>query len=270
MRCIGMTWRTPALMLALLLLLPDFASGQQTSKASGYLSVESREGYEVFLNGRKIGTTPLTAVAVPAGAHHLLVRRSVLLNWFQPDWADSVFVSAGDTVLVRPEFITLCKISSTPQGARVLLADSLLGNTPFVLRMYGGQSFHLSIEQEGYFPAFLVCDSTSPRRHHVVLQRDQEFWQRYLHDSTQRQRYKKKTRRNAVIAAGVSISAGIASILLRQQADRYYGRYQAVLDSRKMDAYLDKTRRYDLYSGAAFALFEVSFGLGFYFFLKSQ
>ncbi len=270
MMCIRKFRHSSALILALFVLLPGVAHGQQTSKATGYLSVESHEGYEVYLDGRQIGSTPLTAVAVPAGAHHLLVRRSVLLNWFQPDWADSVVVSAGDTVLVRPEFITLCKISSSPQGARVLLADSLLGNTPFVLRMHSGQRFHLSIEQDGYFPAFLVCDTNSPRRHHVVLQRDQEFWQRYLQESMQRQRYKTRTRRNAVIAAGVSISAGIASILLRQQADRYYGRYQAVLDSRKMDAYLDKTRRYDLYSGAAFALFEVSFGLGFYFFLKSQ
>ncbi len=265
----------PLIFFLLVVLLPGLVSeapGQEQTLPTqhGYLTIIAPAGSDVYLDEAKIAATPLQAHALPAGTYRLTLRRTRLLSWYQPDWMDTITISPGDTLVIRPEFITLYKITSTPQGARVLNGEQVLGTTPFTLKLKTGETLSLSIEQDGYFPAFIVCNEASPRIRHVVLERDLDYWQNFTRIQKEKIEYRKSMRRNAMICAGVSIAGGIASILLRQQADRYYGRYQAVLDSRRMDAYLEQTRRYDLYSGAAFALFEVSFGLGFYFFLKSE
>ena len=123
---------------------------------TGTLSVNSNpSGAEVLVEGRLVGSTPLSLVLRP-GRVDLELR----LGGYQT-FRTSAQIRPGQTTVVNASLVPvvqngLLQINSNPQGAQVLLDGRVVGNTPLnltvgpgrydlELRLAGYQSFRVSL-----------------------------------------------------------------------------------------------------------------------------
>ncbi len=268
----------PALLLLLLFsaggmfsAAPAQEAGSDTLQSVGYLSVESLPpGLPVLLDGKSIGRTPLHGFAVQPGRHLVVVQRSPRRSWYLPDWQKEVEIAAGDTLRLRARLPFAYLIQSEPFGAKVYRNGEFLGTTPFVFETTDTALVELMLEKEGYEPAFAFCQPGGERRIHLVLTPQAGFQSNRDLRRDSRQSLESKHRRMAWIAAGLTLASGAAAILFKKRADHAYGRYQQTAHPERMNRYFNEARKFDRLSGVAFGVFQISFGVGFYLFLKSN
>ena len=96
----------------------------------GILVVKSvTKGADVFVNGRKIGRTPLRKrVYLKPGTHTLRVSKLGFA-----DYLDSIKIRRGRKTVVEPELFELngiLQIDSTPANAQVVINGRMFGHTP--------------------------------------------------------------------------------------------------------------------------------------------
>ncbi|MGH7454905.1 MAG: hypothetical protein ACRENG_26345, partial [bacterium] len=88
-------------------------------------------------------------------------------------------------------------------------------------------------------------------------------------EQSRRRFHTSKNRRIAWAATGVSLASGVAAILLKDKADHFYEQYLTTSRPPARESAYQRAVDYDRYSGIATGVFEASFAVSFYFFLKS-
>ncbi|MDZ7267989.1 MAG: hypothetical protein ONB48_10195 [candidate division KSB1 bacterium] len=257
--------------------LPAQLAGADSTHA--LVSILSRHaGLPVFLDDIQIGVTPLHHYRVAAGEHEFGVRRSDSSSWLASDWIQRVTLAAGDTVTLVAEFYRSYFITSTPYGAEVWREHKLEGTTPLVLRLPEQARTTVEVVMPGYYPRVLElapppgeAGLAEPVRHfELVLEKDPAFASRHEQASHARERRRVRYLGLTYLAAGASLAVGVAAIYFKHEADQAYRQYQSYGDPVLRESYYARARRYDRYSGAAFASFQISFALSFYGFLQSM
>ncbi len=237
----------------------------------GLISVESGiSGLPVLLDGKRIGHTPLQFFRVAPGTYTLVVKRSPRHSWLYPDWVRKFEIDAGDTLTFRATFNRIFFVRSHPFGARVYLNGRFLGTTPLTFDAGDTVTVRLTLEKEGYSPAVVLWEPSDDNRINVILEPINDFWMDQERARRELKKRRRRQRKLAWISGGVSILAGTAAVLFKKQADRAYADYQKTANPDRMQRYLAEAEKYDRYSNITFGVFQVSFGLGFYFFLKSN
>ncbi len=235
------------------------------------ISVESEyAGQPVILDGQPIGVTPLQFHPISPGNHTLIVRRSARHSWLYLDWVQRFYAAPGDTLMFRAAFKRVYFVRSHPFGARVYRDGQYLGTTPLTFEAEDTARVRLTLEKEGYNPAVVVWEPKDDNRINVILEPINAFW--ISQEKAQREVELRRSRRRkmAWISGGISILAGTAAILFKKKADRAYAAYQKTAHPDRMQQYIAEAGKYDRYSSVTFGVFQVSFGLGFYFFLRSN
>ena len=250
-------------------LRPAFSNAGEPDHA--FLMVNSRPtGLQVLLDGKHIGITPITSLAIKPGSHVLILRRSRFFSWRLPDWQTEFKADAGDTVRIFKAFNYTYLIQSMPFGAAVYRGAELLGETPLMVELEDTVAVELTVTKEGYQPARVLCIPGGKQYFNILLEPQEDYFaaREKLEKSLvqKRERY----RRIAIISGGVSLAAGLAAILLKKKADRLFGQYQQTAYPPEMNRLFSQTKKYDRYSGVAFGLFQLGFGISFYSFLKSN
>ena len=249
------------------------------TSAQAFLTIScTHAGLPVLIDGVVVGSTPLLNYPVVAGEHALAVRCMPFGSWMDSDWVDTVTVAAGDTVELEARFLIGYTISSSPYGAQVWVDGRIVGTTPFVLRLPEGKIAQVELSMSGYRPAYLTVGIASPlaavrgskRRYEVVLQEDFNYAVLQERESLQHRNRLRRYRRLTYISAGISLAAGVAAVLFKHEADATYNRYLVVGDPIKRERAFDRALQYDRYSGAAFAVFQISFAFSVYSFLKAM
>ncbi len=244
---------------------PELASAQT---ATAVVSVTTKErGLPIFVDGVQIGLTPLRYFPISTGRHEIAVKHLQSESWLDTDWAEKYDLAAGDTLDIYPLFKRGYMINSMPFGAEVLVDHAHQGTTPLVLYLVEGGRSEVELRMKGYENYVTTIDSTSSRRMQITLLEDRD-------DLLSREKERKYSRRShfrklATIAGGVSAASGITAILMKRQADNYYQDYLSASNPYEIDSSFNKTGQYDEYAGTAFIVFQVSFGLSFYWFLRS-
>jgi hypothetical protein len=261
---------------AVFLLVAISASAQQSASAShGFISVVSQyPGLPVFVDGAEIGFTPLQNWPLPPGGYKIAVKRARPESWLDFDWVETCSLSAGDTLKFVAHFQKGYSINSTPFGAEVYASGVLQGTTPLVLRLPEGEMANVEIRKTGYQSEQLKIGKMEEgiseiRPYAVVLKQEKNL--AVLHEAAQSRRrfHINRNRRISLAAAGMSLASGVASILLKDKADHFYEQYLTAGLPAKREMFYQRTKDYDRYSGVATAVFEASFAVSFYFFLKS-
>jgi hypothetical protein len=250
---------------------------QQTDSTNlSVISVESqRTGFPVLIDGREVGFTPLQYFSLPAGEHEIAVRRSRSESWLDYDWVDTVRAMAGDTLKLAARFLRGYSLHSTPFGAEVYIDGILQGTTPLVLRLPEEEMTTVEIRKAGYQPVQVQIGKQSregaeaPRLYDVTLQEEKQYAALREYEDSRRLFRINRNRRIAWATAGVSLASGVAAILLKDKADHFYEQYLTASLPAQRERLYDRTIEYDRYSGIATAVFEVSFAVSFYFFLKA-
>jgi len=255
------------------------AQSAKADSALGFVSILCRHpGLPVFLDEAQIGVTPMRHFAVPAGEHEFGVRRSDSSSWLDSDWVQRVTVSAGDTLELTAEFYRSFLINSSPYGAQVWRDQKLEGTTPLVLRLPEQASALVEVVMEGYHRRVLELGpqagetslAVSVRRFDLVLEKDLVLASQLEQELHARDRRRSRYRRMTYLAAGLGLAASVAAIYFKHEADQAYRQYQSFGEPAVRESHYARARRYDRYSGAAFATFQVSFAFSFYGLLQSM
>ncbi|KAA0229656.1 PEGA domain-containing protein [candidate division KSB1 bacterium] len=248
------------------------------SAHSAVVSILCRHvGLPVLIDDIHVGTTPLQHHLIAPGEHEFSVKREDSQSWFDADWVTQATVSAGDTLELVAEFLRGYFINSTPYGAQVWRNGRVEGTTPLVLRLPEGVSAPVEITMEGYRPRFIevggspatLIPEAVPRRYEIVLEKDLAYATTQEQENIRRGSRRSRYRRLSYIAAGASLAASVAAIYFKHEADQAYRQYQNYGDPLVREHFYDRAKRYDGYSGAAFAAFQISFACSFYGFLQS-
>ncbi len=204
---------------------------------------------EVYLGDSLLGRTPLRINK--EDAEHVLLYYPSRRAWnAQEARLDLPLPAAGKGVaLVR--FNRHVHLRTLPHGARVFAADSLLGTTPLWVAGDGGE---LRVEALGYSGVNWDPSSTTRGEYLLILQPTaggEAVPQVRIHDRSLR------LPPADILSAGVvGLAAGIAAVILKQDADGYYDDYLQSGD----ESLLSQTKKYDIYAGISLALMQMGLG----------
>jgi hypothetical protein len=261
---------------AVLLLGAISTFAQQTAPAhQAFISIASRyAGLPVFVDGAEVGLTPLQNWPLTPGKHEIAVKRARPESWLDFDWVETCSLSAGDTLNFTAHFQKGYSINSTPFGAEVYVDGVLQGTTPLVLRLPEDEIATVELRKAGYQTQQLQIGKLNEglaetRLYAVTLKPEKDLTMRREVEASRRRFYLTRNRRISLAAAGLSLASGVAAILLKEKADHFYDQYLTASLPAQREKFYQRTEDYDRYSGIATAVFEASFAVSFYFFLKS-
>ncbi len=254
-------------------LLPTFILAQQPdAPQSAFISITpSQAGLSIFVDGKNIGLTPLQYWPLPPGKHELAVKSTRAESWLDFDWTETCSLSIGDTIAFVPRFQRGYSINSTPFGAGVYIDNLLQGTTPLILRLWEGDVASVEIRQAGYQAQQLQVGAgvSELRIYHVDLKPEPNLPLAQEVEKKRRVFSLHRHRRLSLAAAGLSLASGITAILLKDKADHFYDEYLTAGLPENRDRFFQRTQDYDRYAGIATVVFEASFAVSFYYFLKS-
>jgi hypothetical protein len=247
-------------------------SQESPHRSYAVISIESTPaGLPIFIDGSETGFTPLQNYPLLPGKHEIAVKRALSESWLDFDWTETCSLRAGDTLKFVARFQKGYSINSTPFGAEVFVNEILRGTTPLVLRIPEGEMANVEIRKAGFQTEQLqigrINENFEELRLHAMTLKPLALTGEV---QLARQRWPlSRHRRISLAAAGVSLASGITAILLKDKADGFYDQYLTASLPEKRETFYKRTQDYDRYAGIATAVFEASFAVSFYFFLKS-
>lgn len=128
----------------------------------------------------------------------------------------------------------------------------------------------IRLEKEGYESWEQVVSDRTESIETITLQ-PRSLYQQHREESQQRNVNKIKWYRRGLYGSILlGAISGIATIHYRGKGNDAYAAYLETANPRRMDHFYDRARHYDRIAGWNYAVFEVSFILSGYFFLKSR
>lgn len=211
--------------------------------------VSEPRGAEVYLGDSLLGRTPLRIKTGNAKQVRLYYpsRRS----WNAQEGRLILPLPEAGKGVAMVRFEKHVQLRSLPHGARVLRGDSLLGVTPLMISADAGS---LRIEALGYEGVDWDPVSTTRSEFLVVLRSVPD-----LQPPPQvriQNRVLRLPAADILTAGAVSLAAGIAAVILKQDADGYYDDYLLSGDA----SLLSQTKKYDIYAGISLALMQMGLG----------
>ena len=139
-------------------------------------------------------------------------------------------------------------INSIPYNAEVYSYNKIIGLTP--VRIYSDSLLEkqLTMKKPNYFDSTFILKSNNLLIELRPIKDKEEFVKTNYH------RYFKK-QKNFILIGSISLFSlgnGISSYLLKNKANDYYNEYVNTLNR----DFLDKSKRYDVYSGVTLALLQ--------------
>ncbi len=241
------------------------------STAAAYVTIEGvEEGLPVFVDRHFTGVTPLFRHPVAIGRHEIIVRSPWWPAWNVPDFASTIDAVAGETLIVHPRFVEPLYIESTPYGAEVFLDDDKAGVTPLMIRRTAGSDTLLRILKPGYETYESQLSAHSGPIVSVILQAREDWIRAEISKKRQRQSRLTRNRRLLAGAMVLGLASGLTTVHYRDQGNEAYDRYLHTANPNAMKRHFEDARHYDRLAGLSYAVFEVAFLLGGYFFLGSR
>ncbi|GEM_PF-1682739 len=258
--------------ITLLIFTASLFAQPSTPVPNAFISITSPyPGLPVLIDGKEAGFTPLRYWPLPPGKHQLAVKRAPPESWLDFDWTEVCSLQAGDTLNFVARFQRGYSINSTPFGAEVYVNSFLRGTTPLIVRLPEGDIASIEIRKTAFQSQALQIDDgvSEIRIYHVNLKPEQNLPMIQEVEKTRRAFRLHRNRRISFAAAGLSLASGITAILLKDKADHFYDQYLTAGLPENRERFFQRTEEYDRYAGIATAVFEVSFAVSFYYFLKS-
>jgi hypothetical protein len=125
------------------------ADSARTSAAALRISSEPDSAI-VFLDGRRVGSTPLVLEGLAPGPHAIRLVVGDPGNWFSDVTRDSLSLEPGSDRQVHYRLDHRYAIMTAPSGAEVLIGDSVAGTTPILVSYELARSGTVRVRLKGY------------------------------------------------------------------------------------------------------------------------
>ncbi|MGE5430517.1 MAG: hypothetical protein ACM3QX_05545 [Syntrophomonadaceae bacterium] len=235
--------------LLLLFIIPFYSARAQ--ECTSLLNISTGDSSSViYLNDSFIGSGN-ASLEVKKGRYKIFIKDEAR-KWGARGIEDSVNITeCGITKNLEYSFKKAYFLRTVPDNAEVYYRDSLLGSTPLSIYKTIQQ---IEIKKTNYRPVFLSGEELA--KSPVI---DLEFMGKRTPESFFKTNMFK-------VLLGTAVAFGSAAVYFKIKANNTYDEYNLSRDS----ALLDRTNRYDLYSGIAFGALQVNFGALIYFFLVDE
>ncbi len=227
----------------------------------------SHENLRVFVDGRAMGVTPLGVLKLPTGEHQLLLPHPNRVNWLDRDWVANVMIPEGDTLVVEVVFENSFKIDSQPFGAALFLNEKQIGTTPYFLKLRETDAASVRLHKAGFVDTTLYIQGAGPRHFEVTL-RPVEPSLQFQTRRAQTERRRSKFKKIMYSTLGLAVASGALALYFRKKGNDSYDRYLSTGDPQRFNRFLDDAKRYDRYAAISFGMFQASFAVSFYLFIK--
>lgn len=237
--------------LMLLALLTPFYSSWAQENCTSLLNISTGDSSSViFLNDSFIGSGHASR-QLEKGRYKIFIKDEAR-KWGAQEIQDSIIITECGTVKnLEYSFKQTAFLRTVPDNADVYYSDSLLGSTP--LSIYRTVP-RVEIKKTNYKPVFLTASEIAQS---PVI--NLEFMGKRASESFFKTNMFK-------VLLGTAVALGSVAVYYKMKANNTYDDYNLSRDT----ALLDRTNRYDLYSGIAFGALQVNFGALIYFFLVDE
>ncbi|HEX9657444.1 MAG TPA: PEGA domain-containing protein [Bacteroidota bacterium] len=221
-------------------------------------------GALVYVDETFRGVVPLAIDSLPTGRHHIRVIDPDFSNWLTSIVEDTIDITENSQTFSY-RIPRLVMINSDPSGANVMLGDSLLGQTPFVIDVSERVELsHIMLTKVGYSTTVLGSLVAKRGTFFATLQRE---WEPGIGDMVVASaplggRHPHAT--SLYITGAAAVLSGVASAYFKTRADREYDAFLFSGDQTR----LSTTRRLDTSAGIALVATQVSIFLFVYFLLS--
>lgn len=264
-----MNWITGMVLVSLAGLVwqaPTRARAQTVDTIRTTLTITSNiDSAWVFIDTVLVGRTPFTSDTLTAGLYRIRVLHPDIEDWLTGGIEDTLFLDAGQHRDVHYELNAAVIIHSVPFGADVLVGDSVVGQTPFLLTLDSVASAEtVTLQKAGFEPASVAILNGGRHALSIDLKR---LWEK---DLVPDPIFKdgggtKDDNIRLYVAGAATVLSGAAAASFKIRADNRYAMYQKTGDP----SLLSETRRLD--TAAAVALVATQLGLGlFTYFILSE
>lgn len=157
-------------------------------------------------------------------------------------------------------------INSNPFNAEVYLKDSLLGLTPLRFVSEKKLSGNMVIKKKDYIDETFRLDNYNFNKGAEIFLKPVFGIGEKIVLKDRQTNFVKKRNLYGILTSGIlALATGTIAYTTKEKANDFYNQY---LDNRSQDK-LDKSKRYDIYSGVSLALMQVSIaGLIYFIFLQ--
>jgi outer membrane protein assembly factor BamB len=243
------------------------APARSDGSDSASVSVISRPaGLGVLVDGVFAGWSPVDSVRVEPGIHHVAVRDSAGRLVAPPRAEEWVRLEAAEHKEVYLSTNSDVFVESLPIGATVSAGPQYLGTTPLTVPRTVETT--LRFRHPGYADTLVALDAVPSSRLRVRLLPvggpALPLPPRHEHVSW----YTKDWVRWG--APLLTLAAGAAAVLLREEANDAYDAYLVTGERRARESHLDRAERYDRRSLVAWISAEAFFGVAFYSWIRSD
>lgn len=236
-------------MIKLLLLFFTIQLNTSADNSSTNVKIKTNpEGYHIFVSGEYAGKSNLS-MNLEAGKYVIKIADSKF-GWNSTEITDTVTIKSGQPELsLEYSLEKNILIRTIPQDTYVYQSDSLIAHTPTSLPKSLGE---LKLWKPKYEPKFI---NTGNFTQSPVIELN------FLGKQENEEKFVDSPWFIVVLSSAALFGATAAYFKI--QADQKYDDY---LISRDADL-LDEVDKYDLYSGIAFGILQVNFGILIYNFL---
>lgn len=157
-------------------------------------------------------------------------------------------------------------INSNPFNAEVYYKDSLLGLTPVRFASSEKLTGNILLKKKGYKDESFNLEEYNFEKGEEIFLKSIFSGEEKIVFKDKKTNFVKERSLTGILTSGIlAITTGMLAYNTKEKANDFYNQY---LDNRNQDN-LDKTNRYDIYSGISLALMQVSIaGLIYFLFLE--
>jgi hypothetical protein len=226
------------------------------------------DSLDIFLDGEKIGKTPLHNFPVVTGSHRITVLSPYWPSWNQPNFQDTFVALPGKTYQFNAAFVRNIFVNSIPFDANVYINGELLGKTPLYITMNGNTQIRM--EKEGYHSVTTDLAKAYEFSLLVTLEPQQEWFQaKEKREKMIKSKIKRK--RNLLFASiGLATVSALLSVHYRNERNDALNNSSHAADPSQKENYRDQAKQYENLQDLSYIAFELGFVLTGYFFLTSR
>ena len=226
-------------------------SARQTAVGLARLNVRSNiPAVRVYLDTVFIGITPLENFMIEEGRHIVQFVRPDDRSWYHDVIIETLMVSRSESIHRMVTFPAVYRFASEPYGASGYYHDSLIGETPFNIRLTKSEG-NIIISKDGFESLTVPIVETNPHISSIM----QPLKGVNLDLANSYLAYQKEESNFPIyVTLSATIATGIASAYFKTRADQYYADYRQTNDQAK----LSHVRTFDAVSGILMVSCEVS------------
>jgi hypothetical protein len=227
-----------------------------TQLRASLLSIHSNpDSIDIRLDSVLIGKTPVEKLEVRPGRHIIEVISPDPGLWNSNNQIIRFSVSAGSDTTIIVKLMQPIKINSIPYHAELFQDFSSLGLTPVTIMFEQYRGKELRLEKNGFeSKTFTLSEPKSYlfKLEPIKLAQANEESGSFLHSM-----FHTKMKSKFLLLTGTVVTNWLA-FYLKNLADENYNKYRTTGNPQRMNAYWDKTQKYDRLS-------DISIGISYAF-----